>query len=189
MARAARLMAVLAFVVVSCCGTAQQRREALRITVQFTPKGDGVHTNVAVRLYNVSDHAVNVWMPGGVWCRPAPGAVWLEWPYRPVDDLGREQVRVDSMCGEVTPDSDDTELVERIAKQKRVWMTLQPGQFGELADSINTADVAAQPGNYSVRAVYTSPAFSGDDKRQLRQAGIDTPKGEYKSAPIEFAIR
>jgi hypothetical protein len=189
MARAARLVAVLAFAGAWGYGAAQQQREALRVTVQFTPQGDGAHTNVAVRLYNVSSHIVNVWMPGAVWCRPSPGAVWLEWRYRPVDHLGREQVRVDGMCGEATPGADGSELVARIEKQKRVWMTLQPGQYGELSDAINTSGVIAQPGDYTVRAVYTSPAFSGDDKRQLRQAGIDTPKGEYRSAPIDFAIR
>lgn len=188
MARRALVVGLLALCGAVSCGWSQQQRETLKVTVQFTPQGDGEHTNVAVRIWNVSDRTLNLWMPGGMWCRPAPGAVWLEWHYRPVDDAGREQLRVDSTCGEMKPGSDGAALVDRIAKQKRTWMTLRPFQYGELTDSIMTAGVAAQPGKYSVRAVYTSPDFSGDDKRQLRQAGIETPKGQYRSAPIEFEI-
>ena len=170
-------------------GAAQQQREPIAVRFQLTPVGDGVHTQVVVRLYNVSGHTVNVWMPGALWCRSAPGAVSLEWRYRATDSLGVEQTRVDSSCDSGSTDGDDAELTKRIAKQKREWRALGPGQYAEVSDSISTANVAGAPGEYGVRAVYTAPAFSGDGKRQLRDSGIETPGGVYHSETIKFAVR
>ncbi len=170
-------------------GAAQQQREPIAVRFQLTPAGDGVHTQVVVRLYNVSSHTVNLWMPSALWCGSAPGAVSLEWRYRATDSLGIEQTRVDSSCGNALVNGASGELTERVAKQKREWRALGPGQYAEVSDSINTADVAGAPGEYGVRAVYTSPAFSGDGKRQLRDIGIETPSGVYRSETIKFAVR
>lgn len=170
------------------CGMAQQRRESLKITMQLSAGADTRHSTITVRFWNVADHVVNLWMPHGVWCRPAPGAVSLEWKFEPADGVSHRLFQVNTNCGELAPGASDAALVDRIAKQHRTWMHLAPGQFVEFQDSILTAALSSQPGKYELRAVYTSPTFSKDDKRILRGESIDTPKGRYTSEAVEILI-
>ena len=184
-----RLALLLASAFLCGLGAAQARRESLRVSVQLTPAGDGAHSSVAVRLWNIADHPISVWLPGGIWCRTAPGAISLEWRYEPVTYLGGKQIKLETDCGQLSPGDDGSALLARIAKQKRTWIVLLPGQYAEVQDSLYTAAVDGAPGEYKLQAVYTSPAFTRDDEHTLRENSIDTPKGQYRSEAVEFTVR
>ncbi len=187
-----RLLQIVVFglsvLAVPLCGNAQQRREPLKMTLQLSAGADAAHSTITVRFWNVADHTVNLWMPHGVWCRPAPGAVSLEWKYMPADGVSHRLFQVTTNCGELVSASSAAALADRIAKQHRTWMHLAPGQFVEFQDSILTSALSALPGKYQLRAVYTSPLFSKEDKMILRGGSIDTPKGRYRSEPVVILI-
>jgi hypothetical protein len=169
--------------------TAQQRKEPLKISVQLTPLPDRTHADVIVQLYNTGRRVINVWMPNGLSCKTVPGGMSLEWQFHASGWAARMAApAVHSSCGDIAAGVDPQALADRIAKQQRTWIRLAPGQYAELHDKLSTTGLVNDTGKYEVRAVYTSPDLSTDEKQLLRDNGLDSPRGQYKSEPVEFPV-
>ncbi|WP_157467928.1 hypothetical protein [Edaphobacter aggregans] len=162
--------------------TAQQRKEPLKVSVQLTPLPDGTHADVTVQLFNTGRRVINVWMPKGLSCNTVPGGMSLEWQFHASGWAARMTApAVHSSCGDIAAGVDPQAVADRIAKQQRTWIRLAPGQYAELRDELSTTGLVNDAGKYEVRAVYTSPDLSADEKQLLRDNGLDSQKGQYKS--------
>jgi hypothetical protein len=75
-----------------------------------------------------------------------------------------------------------------VAKQQHTWIALKPGQYTEVQDALSTAGISDVAGRYEVRAGYTAPNFTPEQKQDLRVGEIDTPKGQYRSEAVKFTV-
>jgi hypothetical protein len=121
---------------------AQQRKESLVLRLQLNPAADELHNDVTVRLYNTSERIVNVYIPLGLACAPAPGALWLKWTYKPAQSQALAAQGLHTSCGLNVPGADTTLLRDRLAKQQQVWKALRPGEYVDIHDTISTAAIS-----------------------------------------------
>ena len=169
------------------CGAAQaqQRHESLRVSVQIVPQEDGIHANVAVRIYNLASVPVNVWIPEGIacWSDAKPGSVTLEWEYKgDFMNSGRAVQGIQTTCfgdGPIGPSRE-------VRAGTHVWKHFEPGQHADIHDSVRIDELL--DGRYEVRAVYTAPAFTPEQKQDLRVSEIETPKGRYRSEVFIYTV-
>lgn len=168
--------------------SAQQRREALTLRLQLTPTGDRALNAVTVRVYNTTDRTINLWLPKGLACAPAPGAMSLQWSFQATERAALSAQAVQTTCGDPAEVLDYGAILDRIGKQKHTWIPLEPGGYTEIHDTIAMGGIAATAGKYEVRAVYTAPTLSALAKRELKAGAVETPKGQYRSAPVTFSV-
>ena len=166
---------------------AQQRHESLRVGLQIAPQADGIHADVTVRIYNLSSRLVNVWLPDGIacWSDAKPGSVSLEWKFK-----GDYMNSARAVMGIQTTCSGDPAALGAVGPSREVrasthvWRHFAPGQFAEIHDTLLVDNLIS--GKYEVRAVYTAPAFTPEQKQDLRASAIETPKGQYRSETVSF---
>jgi hypothetical protein len=65
-------------------------------------------------------------------------------------------------------------------------MHFAPGQYVEVHSTLTTANMLG--GKYEVRAVYRAPAFTREQQQDIRDGGLETPKGEYESDSFSFVV-
>jgi hypothetical protein len=76
------LVASLSLHSLSPRANAQARKEGLKLLLQLQPQPDGIHADVIVRVVNLSNRTVNMWVPNWIDCHSKPGGVSLEWKYK-----------------------------------------------------------------------------------------------------------
>jgi hypothetical protein len=181
-------VAVLIAIGISHAATlgAQQRREALRVVLDLVPLGDGRTADVTVSLYNVSNRIVNIFVPNRIGCETAAGEVSIEWKIKATELGALATQGIQSTCVEPPPGLSGSQDIERQLKQRRTWMHFVPGQHAEVHDTLALGGLVA--GKYEVRAVYTSPAFTVDQRQDILNAGLETPSGKYKSEWYGFSV-
>ena len=165
----------------ACAGVAgaQARHDSLKVVLSFEPSAKPGLTVAVVRIVNRSRDTVNLAVPGGLDCTGAPGTAALEWTFKGDETTsGRVLENVKTTCPVGGP--------EHRAGRRFTWMHFAPGEYAEVRDTINTAPLIA--GNYKVRAVYRAPAYSSQDRSDLRYAGVETPSGEYKGQPVSLTV-
>lgn len=166
---------------------AEQRHESLRVGIQLAPQTDGIHADVTVRIYNLSSRPVNVWVPDGIacWSDVKPGSVTLDWKFKSdYMNSGRAVQGIQTTClGDPTAVG-VVEPSREVRASKHVWRQFAPGQFAEIHDTLLVENLLG--GKYEVRAVYTAPIFTPEQKQDLRASDIETPKGQYRSEAVSF---
>jgi hypothetical protein len=114
--------------------------------------------------------------------------VSLQWSIQPTERAALAAQAVQTTCGEPTPGLSPFPIIERLAKQQHTWIALRPGQYTEVQDTLSTSGISDVAGKYEVRAVYTAPNFTPEQKQDLRAGEIETPKGQYRSDAVKFAV-
>jgi hypothetical protein len=168
---------------------AQQRHESLRVGVLLAPQADGIHADVTVRIYNLASRAVNVWVPDALacWSDAKPGSVTLEWKFKgDYMNSARAVQGIQTTCLGNPPGLGDAGPSRELRASKHVWRHFAPGQFAEVHDTLLIDNLLG--GKYEVRAVYTAPTFTPEQKQDLRATEIETPKGQYRSGTVNFTV-
>lgn len=159
-------------ILLALAAQAQQRREPLTVVVALAPAGAG-HTYVLVRVYNRSWRTINLFVPNHMSCTALPGTVTLKWAYEGATDYSHRAVlAIRNVC--------------QPALNTGQWEHLAPGAYVEVHNIIQTGRLVQ--GRYEIHAVYTAPHFDADERSQLRYAGIETAKGQYKSGAYQFMV-
>ena len=156
---------------------AQAHHDPLKVLTLFAPGPVTGQTDVIVRIVNVSLRTVNIAVPGGIDCGRVPGTASLEWAYKGDESNSRRAVQSVLTTCEGSNERPGRHLT---------WMHFAPGEYAEVRDTLRTA--LLEPGRYEVRAIYRAPAYSSDDRSQLRYIGIDTPDGEYKGERVSLTV-
>lgn len=173
-------LAVLAAGLIGATAPAQVHHDALTIRLSFEPGPLAGRMIAVVRIVNTSRETVNLPVPGGIDCEGIPGTAVLEWSYK-----GDETTSKRTVQGIATTCPAGLALDARPSR-RFTWMHFAPGQYVEVRDTITTASLIA--GTYSVRAVYRAPRYDSEAKSDLRYAGIETPRGEYKGKPVLLTV-
>lgn len=165
---------------------AQQRKEALRVVLDLVSLGDGRTADVTVSLYNVSNRTVNILVPKRIGCETAPGEASIEWKIKATELGALATQGIQSTCVDPSTGLSGSKDIEQHPKRPRTWMHFAPGQHAEIHDTLTLGGLVA--GKYEVRAVYTSPAFTIDQRQDMLYAGLETPSGKYKSEWYGFSV-
>jgi hypothetical protein len=166
-------------------GVTQQRHDSLRVVMQLTPQADGAHAEVTVRIYNVSNRTINIWVPNWIDCDDKPGGVALEWKYKGDTMTSARAVQgIQSACIGNPPGLSESGPPSRESRAGHTWMHFAPGKYAEIHSRLMTGDMLG--GKYEVRAIYRAPAFTREQQQDIRDGGLETPKGEYKSEFLSF---
>jgi hypothetical protein len=166
---------------------AQQRHESLRVGVMLAPQADAIHADVTVRIFNLSSRPVNVWVPDGIacWSDVKPGSVTLEWKFKgDYMNSARAVQGIQTTCLGDPATVGAVEPSREVRASKHVWRHFAPGQFAEIHDTLLVQKLLG--GKYELRAVYTAPTLTPEQKQDLRASEIETPKGLYRSEAVSF---
>ena len=68
------------------------------------------------------------------------------------------------------------------------WRHIAHGQYIEWKTDV-AAGVLAEPGaKYTVRAAYSGPRLTGDERSEMRYAGMLVPRGRYVSNTVTYVV-
>jgi hypothetical protein len=172
-----------------------QRGHDLKVETYLLPSESISKSLIAVRLTNISPHELEIpsdnvviaehpipaspikalyYAKSTFSCSPLPGSISASFQFKAQNP---EEVTRCAEVGAIGLTGSGPTLLERVTS----WTILRPRESTTRQAKI-TSVLPIQAGWFtSIRTVYTSPSFSADEQKILKEAGIHVPSGNYVS--------